>query len=141
MRIPAPRSRGCSLPRSTAQNYTRPLRSFPLPAHLQFHPAPVKSLHAHSNLKFLCILTPAVFNRSLTGHTVCMTDVERVCCVTAAEKSASLLFWRAAVVVVWLDRAPDTRIFCRQCGCSRGVGSGHRPAHSDERPPQFIIQI
>ncbi len=55
VRIPAPRSRGCSLPRSTAQSYSRPLRSFPLPAHLQFHPAPVKSLHARSHLKFLCM--------------------------------------------------------------------------------------
>ncbi len=42
-------------PRSTAQSYTRPLRSIPLPAHLQFHHAPVKSLHARSNLKFLCM--------------------------------------------------------------------------------------
>ncbi len=74
VRIPAPRSRGCSLPRSTAQSYTRPLRSIPLPAHLQFHPAPVKSLHARSNLKFLCILTPAVFNRSLTPGTHCLRD-------------------------------------------------------------------
>ncbi len=71
VRIPAPRSRGCLLPRSTAQSYTRPLRSIPLPAHLQFHPAPVKSLHARSNLKFL---TPAVFNRSLTPWTHCLRD-------------------------------------------------------------------
>ncbi len=55
VRIPAPHSRGCSLPRSTAQSHRRPLRSFPLPAHLQFHPAPVKSLHARSHLKFLCM--------------------------------------------------------------------------------------
>ncbi len=41
--------------RSPAPSYTRPLRSIPLPAHLQFHPAPVKSLHARSNLKFLCM--------------------------------------------------------------------------------------
>ncbi len=60
--------------RSTAQSYTRPLRSIPLPAHLQFHPAPVKSLHARSNLKFLCILTPAVFNWSLTPGTHCLRD-------------------------------------------------------------------
>ncbi len=32
VRIPASRSRGCSLPRSTAQSHSRPLRSFPLPA-------------------------------------------------------------------------------------------------------------
>ncbi len=55
MRISAPRSRGCSLPRSTAQSRTRSLRSIPLPAHLQFHPAPEKSLHARSNLKLLCM--------------------------------------------------------------------------------------
>ncbi len=42
-------------PRSTAQSRSRPLRSILLPAHLQFHPTPVKSLHARSNLKFLCI--------------------------------------------------------------------------------------
>ncbi len=59
-------------------------------------------------------LAPALALR--LGHTVCVTDVERVCCVTAAEKSASLLFCRGAAV--WLDRAPDTRIFRRQCGCS-----------------------
>lgn len=42
VRISTPCSRGCSLP---------PLQSIPL----QFHPAPVKSLHANSNLKFLCM--------------------------------------------------------------------------------------
>ncbi len=52
VRISAPCSRGCSLP---PLSHTRPLRSIPLPAHLQFHPAPVKSLHARSNLKFLCM--------------------------------------------------------------------------------------
>ncbi len=95
VRIPAPRSRGCSLPRSTAQSRSRPRRSIPLPAHLQFQPAPVKSLHARSNLKFLCILTPAVFNRSLTPGTHCLRDgrgagLLRNCC----GKSASLLFCR-----------------------------------------------
>ncbi len=118
MRIPAPRSRGCSLPRSTAQSHSRPLRSFPLPAHLQFHPAPVKSLHARSHLKFLCMPNTCRFSTEALGHTVCAADVERVCCVTAAEKSASLLFCRGAAVAVCLDRAPDTRVFRRQCGCS-----------------------
>ncbi len=46
---------GVRSPRSTAQSHSRPLRSFPLPAHLQFHPAPVKSLHARSHLNFLCM--------------------------------------------------------------------------------------
>ncbi len=53
--FPLPAHVGVRSPRSTAQSRSRPLRSIPLPAHLQFHPAPVKSLHARSNLKFLCM--------------------------------------------------------------------------------------
>ncbi len=53
--FPLPAHVGVRSPRSTAQSRSRPLRSIPLPAHLQFHPTPVKSLHARSNLKFLCI--------------------------------------------------------------------------------------
>ncbi len=53
--FPLPAHVGVRSPRSTAQSRSRPLRSIPFPAHLQFHPTPVKSLHAHSNLKFLCI--------------------------------------------------------------------------------------
>ncbi len=96
MRISAPRSRGCSLPRSTAQSRTRSLRSIPLPAHLQFHPAPVKSLHARSNLKLLPFSTEALRLR----HTVCVADVERVCCVTAAEqiRFTSILFCRGHLI-------------------------------------------
>ncbi len=43
-------------------------------------------------------LAPALALR--LGHTVCVTDVERVCCVTAAEKSTSLLFCRRAALSV-----------------------------------------
>ncbi len=60
VRISAPRSRGCSLP---------PLhRSISLPAHLQFHPTPVKSLHARSNLKFLCMPNTCRFWRVLRSN-------------------------------------------------------------------------
>ncbi len=53
--FPLPAHVGVRSPRSTAQSRSRPLRSIQLPAHLQFHPAPVKSLHARSHLKFLCM--------------------------------------------------------------------------------------
>ncbi len=128
MRISAPRSRGCSLPRSTAQSRTRSLRSIPLPAHLQFHPAPEKSLHARSNLKLLfkiyynfkiACLRPAVFNRSLTPPTHCLrgrrgAGLLRDCC-----GKNPLHFY--SVVEPLLRRGwttPDTRVFRRQCGCS-----------------------
>ncbi len=52
--FPLPAHVGVRSP-STAQSRTRSLRSIPLPAHLQFHPAPEKSLHARSNLKLLCM--------------------------------------------------------------------------------------
>ncbi len=85
--------------RSTAQSHSRPLRSIPLPAHLQFHPAPVKSLHARSHLKFLCMPNTCLTSTEALGHTVCVADLERVCCITAAEKSASLLLLRGCGVV------------------------------------------
>ncbi len=52
-RISAPCSRGCSLPPlyRSKSHQTAPLNS----AHLKFHPAPVKSFHARSNLKCLCM--------------------------------------------------------------------------------------
>ncbi len=111
---------GVRFPCSTAQSRTRPLRSIPLPAHLQFHPTPVKSLHARSNLKFLCMPNTCRFQpkpytwdtpsewRTWSGFVAWLLR----------KKSTSLLFCRGAAVAVWLDRAPDTRIFRRQCGCS-----------------------
>ncbi len=106
--------------RSTAQSRSRPLRSIPLPAHLQFHPTLVKSLHARSNLKFLCMPNTCRFQpkpyawdtlsawRTWSGFVAWLLR----------KKSASLLFCRGAAVAVWLDRAPDTRVFRRQCGFS-----------------------
>ncbi len=119
MRISAPRSRGCSHPRSTAQSRTRSLRSIPLPAHLQFDPAPVKSLHARSNLNYSACLRHAVFNRSLTPPTHCLrgrrgAGLLRDCC-----GKNPLHFY--SVVEPQLRRGwttPDTRVFRRQCGCS-----------------------
>ncbi len=101
-----------------AQSRTRSLRSIPLPAHLQFHPAPVKSPHARSNLKLLCMPKTCRFQPKPGTH--CLrgrrgAGLLRDCC---GKKSASLLFCRGAAVAVWLDRAPDTRVFRRQCGCS-----------------------
>ncbi len=118
VRIPAPRSRGCSLPplHCSKSHQNAPLN----PAHLQFHPTPVKSLHARSNLKFLCMPNTCHFQpkpyawdtlsvwRTWSGFVAWLLR----------KKSASLLFCRGAAVAVWLDRAPDTRIFRRQCGCS-----------------------
>ncbi len=61
-------------PRSTAQSHTRPLRSIPLPAHLQFIPLWLKI--APRLLKFkipLHCLTPAVLTEALRlGHTACV---------------------------------------------------------------------
>ncbi len=45
-------------------------RSIPLPAHLQFHPAPEKSLHARSNLKLLCMPKTCRFQPKLTPPTL-----------------------------------------------------------------------
>ncbi len=100
VRIPAPRSRGCSLHLSTTQSRSRPLRSIPLPAHLQFHPAPVKSLHARSHLKFLCMPNTCRFQpKPYAWDTLSAWRTwSGFCCVTAAEKSASLLFCRGAAV-------------------------------------------
>ncbi len=103
--FPLPAHVGVRSPRSTAQSHTRPLRSFPLPAHLQFHPAPVKSLHARSNLKFLCMPNTCRFQpkpyawdtlqawRTWSGFVAWLLR----------NKSASLLFCRGAEVTVWLD--------------------------------------
>ncbi len=118
--FPLPAHVGVRSPRSTAQSRSRPLRSIPLPAYLQFHPTPVKSLHACSHLKFLympntCRFQPKPYTwdtlpawRTWSGFVAWLLR----------KKSASLLFCRGAAVAVWLDRAPDTRIFRRQCGCS-----------------------
>ncbi len=103
--FPLPAHVGVRSPRSTAQSHTRPLHSFPLPAHLQFHPAPVKSLHSRSNLKFLCMPNTCRFQpkpyawdtlpawRTWSGFVAWLLR----------KKSASLLFCRGAEVAVWLD--------------------------------------
>ncbi len=105
VRISAPRSRGCSLPplHRSKSHQTAPLISAPRSPTI--HPAPVKSLHARSNLNSSAWLTPAVFNRSLTPGTHCLhggrgAGLLRDCC---GKKSASLLFCRGAEVAVWLD--------------------------------------
>ncbi len=103
--FPLPAHVGVRSPHSTAKSHTRPLRSFPLPAHLQFHPAPVKSLHACSNLKFLCMPNTCRFQpkpyawdtlpawRTWSGFVAWLLR----------NKFASLLFCRGAEVAVWLD--------------------------------------
>ncbi len=54
---------------SGAERWEFPLHcSISLPAHLQFHPAPVKSLHARSNLKFLCMPNTCRFWRVLRSN-------------------------------------------------------------------------
>ncbi len=118
MRISAPRSRGCSLPRSTAQSRTRSLRSIPLPAHLQFHPAPEKSLHARSNLKLLCMPKTCRFQpKPYASDTLSAWQTwSRVCCVTAAEKIRFTSILSLQLRRGWTT--PDTRVFRRQCGCS-----------------------
>ncbi len=116
--FPLPAHVGVRSPRSTAQSRTRPLRSIPLPAHLQFHPAPVKSLHARSNLKFLCMPNTCRFQpkpyawdtlpawQTWSGFVAWLLQ----------KKSASLLFCHGPRLRCgWT--APDTRVFRRQCGC------------------------
>ncbi len=119
VRIPAPRSRGCSLPRSTAQSHSRPLRSIPLPAHLQFHPAPVKSLHARSNIKFLCMPNTYRFQpKPYAWDTLSAWRTWSGFVAWVLRKNPLHFYCRGATVAVWLDRAPDTCIFRRQCDCS-----------------------
>ncbi len=112
VRISAPRSRGCSLPRSTAQSRTRSLRSIPLPAHLQFHPAPVKSLHARSNLKLLCMPKTCRFQpKPYASDTLSAWQTwSRFVAWLLRKKSASLLFCRGAAVAAWLDHTWYARI-------------------------------
>ncbi len=120
VRISAPRSRGCSLPRSTAQSRTRSLRSIPLPAHLQFHPAPEKSLHARSNLKLLCMPKTCRFQpKPYASDTLSAWQTwSGFVAWLLRKKSASLLFCRGAAVEAWLDHTWYARVFRRQCGCS-----------------------
>ncbi len=112
VRISAPRSRGCSLPRSTAQSRTRSLRSIPLPAHLQFHPAPVKSLHARSNLKLLCMPKTCRFQpKPYASDTLSAWQTwSGFVAWLLRKKSASLLFCRWAAVAAWLDHTWYARI-------------------------------
>ncbi len=107
VRISAPRSRGCSLPRSTAQSRTRSLRSIPLPAHLQFHPAPVKSLHARSNLKLLCMPKTCRFQpKPYASDTLSAWQTwSGFVAWLLRKKSASLLFY--SVVDTWYARIPQ----------------------------------
>ncbi len=111
-RISAPRSRGCSLPRSTAQSRTRSLRSIPLPAHLQFHPAPEKSLHARSNLKLLCMPKTCRFQpKPYASDTLSAWQTwSGFVAWLLRKKSASLLFCRGAAVAAWLDHTWYARI-------------------------------
>ncbi len=119
VRISAPRSRGCSLPRSTAQSRTRSLRSIPLPAHLQFHPAPVKSLHARSNLKLLCMPKTCRFQpKPYASDTLSAWQTWSGFVAWLLRKNP-LHFY--SVVEPQLRRGwttPDTRVFRGQCGCS-----------------------
>ncbi len=112
VRISAPRSRGCSLPCSTAQSRTRSLRSIPLPAHLQFHPAPEKSLHARSNLKLLCMPKTCRFQpNSYASDTLSAWQTwSGFVAWLLRKKSASLLFCRGAAVAAWLDHTWYARI-------------------------------
>ncbi len=112
VRISAPRSRGCSLPRSTAQSWTRSLRSIPLPAHLQFHPAPEKSLHARSNLKLLCMPKTCRFQpKPYASDTLSAWQTwSGFVAWLLRKKSASLLFCRGAAVAAWLDHTWYARI-------------------------------
>ncbi len=72
VRIPAPRSRGCSLPRSTAQSHSRPLAHFRSPLTYNFIPLRWNRSTLAQILNSSACLTPAVFNRSLGTH--CLRD-------------------------------------------------------------------
>ncbi len=100
------------LPRSTAQSRTRSLRSIPLPAHLQFHPAPVKSLHARSNLKLLCMPKTCRFQpKPYASDTLSAWQTwSGFVAWLLRKKSASLLFCRGAAVAAWLDHTWYARI-------------------------------
>ncbi len=110
--FPLPAHVGVRSPRSTAQSRTRSLRSIPLPAHLQFHPAPVKSLHARSNLKFLCIPNTCRFQpKPYAWDTLSAWQTwSGFVAWLLRKKSASLLFYRGAAVAAWLDHTWYARI-------------------------------
>ncbi len=112
VRISAPRSRGCSLPGSTAQSRTRSLRSITLPAHLQFHPTPVKSFRARSNLKLLCMSKTCRFQpKPYASDTLSAWQTwSGFVAWLLRKKSASLLFCRGAAVAAWLDHTWYARI-------------------------------
>ncbi len=120
MRISASRSRGCSLPplHRSKSHQTAPLNSAPRSPTISSRSGEI----APRSHKFKIPLHPNTCRfqpKPYAWDTLpCVADVERVCCVTAAEKkSASLLFCRGATVACgWT--APDTRVFRRQCGCS-----------------------
>ncbi len=118
MRISAPRSRGCSLPlHRSKSDQIAPLNS--APPHLQFHPAPEKSLHARSNLKLLCMpktcrFQPKPYASDTLSAWQTWSGFVRDCC-----GKNPLHFY--SVVEPRLRRGwttPDTRVFRRQCGCS-----------------------
>ncbi len=118
--FPLPAHVGVRSPHSTAQSRSRPLRSIPLPAHLQFHPTPVKSLHARSHLKFLCMPNTCRFQpKPYAWDTLSLrggrgAGLLRDCC-----GKNPLHFYSVAgprLRCGWT--APDTRIFRRQCGRS-----------------------
>ncbi len=91
VRISAPRSRGCSLPplHRSKSPQTAPLNSAP-PLAYNFIPASVKidprsltfKIHLHA-----VYTLPFSTDALRLGHTAYDADVERVCCVTAAEKN------------------------------------------------------
>ncbi len=137
VRISAPRSRGCSLPRSTTQSRTRSLRSILLPAHLQFHPAPVKSLHARSNLKLLCMPKTCRFQpKPYAWDTLSAWQTwSRFVAWLLRKKSASLLFY--SVVDTWYARIPQEVlpdwVGCRPNGILL-IGLDRRITHWAGRP-------
>ncbi len=98
----------------TAQSRTRPLRS---PLAYNFIPLRWnRSTLAH--LKFLCMPNTCRFQpKPYAWDTLSAWQTwSGFVAWLLRKKSASLLFCRG--VAVWLDHAPDTRIFRRQCGCS-----------------------
>ncbi len=85
---------------------------FRSPAHLQFHPAPEKSLHARSNLKLLCMPKTCRFQpKPYASDTLSAWQTwSGFVAWLLRKKSASLLFCRGAAVAAWLDHTWYARI-------------------------------
>ncbi len=150
MRISAPRSRECSLPplHRSKSHQTAPLNSAPRSPTISSRSGEI----APRSLKFKIPLHPNTCRfqpKPYAWDTLpCMADVERVCCVTAAEKNPLHFYSVAGPRLRCGWTAPDMCVFRRQCGCSNlltYIGTERKTnkqqTRSATRPPRSLYPI